>query len=206
VTSTPFRVLTLTASPASIPTGGSTSSVVASLRINSAGVDAGPDFPAATPVALSTTLGTLNAPNTLVLARTNGTLTSGNTAGTATVKAVVDNQTVTTPVTFTTPTLAGPPPPTPGAPFCANKIKGKNVADKLIGTPARDLIKGKRGDDVIKGRGAEDCLVGGKGNDRFGTRDGVADKVNCGAGKHDVVKADSFDLLKTNCEKVKIKG
>ena len=202
VVTSPHLVLTLVAAPGSIETGGDTSAIRASLRSNSGGAESGPDFPDGTPVSLSTSLGALSAPTVLNRGIADGTLTSGSQAGTATVTATVDNQAVTTPVTITQPAIPGPPVP----PGCgANKIKGKNVADKLVGTSGPDLIKGKRGDDRIKGRGGADCMVGGKGRDRINALDGVADRINCGAGKKDRVRADSIDVLhKKNCERVKI--
>ena len=46
----------------------------------------------------------------------------------------------------------------------------------------------------------DDFYFGGSGNDTINSRDGVAETVDCGAGK-DTVKADKKDRLK-HCEKI----
>ena len=57
------------------------------------------------------------------------------------------------------------------------------------------------GAGLTAGKGV-DKLVGGAGNDVINSRDGKQERVRCGKGKRDRVKADRTDKL-VGCEKVK---
>ena len=99
----PWLVLGVDATPSNIATGGDTSTVAADVLSNSDGATpSGGTLPDGDPVAFATTLGSI-APATepLTAGGADATLTSGDTPGTATVSAAFDNETVSTPVTFT---------------------------------------------------------------------------------------------------------
>lgn len=81
--------------------------------------------------------------------------------------------------------------------------------DTLDGARGDDTLLGGRGDDtMIGGRGSDelfddqgrDDLDGGPGDDRFSTRDGNRDVVDCGPGE-DVAIGDERDVF-TDCEHV----
>lgn len=99
--------------------------------------------------------------------------------------------------------------------------------DHLVGTKSADVLKGLGGRDVLSGGKGADVLIGGKGADRLGggpgrdsfnmragverpapgrdrvyARDGVADEINCGAGR-DVAYVDDVEDGVYDCEKVK---
>ncbi len=97
VTATPFLVLTLTANPASI-FAGQTSTLTASLNTNSVGAATGCGINGA-PVAFASTCGTVNpAATTTTGGNATSTLTASSTLGSCTASATVDNQTVTVPL------------------------------------------------------------------------------------------------------------
>jgi peptidoglycan/xylan/chitin deacetylase (PgdA/CDA1 family) len=79
--------------------------------------------------------------------------------------------------------------------------RGTSGPDTLVGTAGPDRIFGLKGRDTLTGRPGADRLRGGAGNDRLRARDGVVDRVNCGAGS-DVATVDSDDRVASNCEKV----
>ena len=100
-------------------------------------------------------------------------------------------------------------------------LKGDGVANDLVGTAQRDWICGLGGADVLRGKegndklvggaggdlilghAGRDSVVGGRGNDTVKVRDGVRDTVNCGRGPSDLVIADSRDVVRANCERVR---
>jgi hypothetical protein len=104
-----------------------------------------------------------------------------------------------------------------GGEDCDTVINGTPGADDLRGTGASERIRGRRGGDLLKGRGGDDCLNGGRGrdrlkggegedklrggggSDRINARDGVAEEIRCGTGRHDVAVADKSDDVK-GCE------
>src|SRR5689334_11236235 len=97
-------------------------------------------------------------------------------------------------------------------------IADKDSKDLISGDQGNDTINSGAGDDEVRGEEGNDTLTSGDGNDKvFGgsgadvldtgagddtinVSDGVADKVNCGAG-NDTVVADTLDEL-TDCENV----
>lgn len=81
-----------------------------------------------------------------------------------------------------------PPAPTSGA-------------STLTGNDAGNTLRGAYGNDTIIGGGGADRLVGSLGDDRLLARDGVADRVECGAGSDSAV-VDQFDLVGDSCESV----
>jgi len=91
-------------------------------------------------------------------------------------------------------------------------VKGGSGNDVLTGGDAGDTLDGELGDDTIDGKGGNDTLLGGSGDDhltggpgvdRFNaaaggdtldSKDGVAERVDCGIG-NDTVSADATDDL-----------
>ena len=89
-----------------------------------------------------------------------------------------------------------------------DKISGGAGDDCLFGQAGNDTISGGTGKDKLDGGAGKDRLNGGKGKDTFTagagndtivSKDGIAEKVNCGKGR-DKVKADKKDKL-IGCEK-----
>jgi Ca2+-binding RTX toxin-like protein len=103
---------------------------------------------------------------------------------------------------------------------CPSKgdCEGTKASDRLIGTPDRDQMHGyAKADTLIAHSGNDDASGGygrdeirlGQGNDRaFAGRgddvvfavDGERDKLVCGKGERDVVKADEVDAIGNTCE------
>jgi Ca2+-binding RTX toxin-like protein len=90
----------------------------------------------------------------------------------------------------------------------ADLLDGGSGNDSLDGGAGNDTLKGRAGDDTLRGGPGndklnggpgKDTLDGGGGNDTINSKDGVAETVNCGAGR-DKVKADRADKLRS-CEK-----
>lgn len=94
-------------------------------------------------------------------------------------------------------------PPPPGLPrhlLCTRK--GTGSADVLRGTNGYDILCGGRGNDRLYPRKGKDWVYAGPGRDVIGARDGFADVISCGKG-HDVVRVDSRDRARNDCERVK---
>jgi hypothetical protein len=101
----------------------------------------------------------------------------------------------------------------------ADRIRGTPGPDVLLGRGGNDLVMGLAGDDRIDGGSGRDRLDGGSGKDRITggpgrdrvragrgddqvfTRDGRADRVDCGAGR-DVATVDRRDHV-AHCERVR---
>ena len=88
--------------------------------------------------------------------------------------------------------------------------RGTRRNDVLVGTARNDRLSGLGGNDVLRGLGGNDYLNGGTGkdqldggagNDTIWAKDGVRDRVVCGAGR-DTVTADRADSL-SGCEIVR---
>jgi hypothetical protein len=177
-------------------------------RTGTAAFTVDPALPAG--LALDGATGTISGTPTAAAADGPYTVTMTDTAGSAT-SAV--NVKVDAPAVVVQP----PPPGVKPAGMCTKKKLGTRRADTLRGTSGSDLIRGGRGNDKIFGGAGNDCLYGeagndkldggkgrdtlsgGPGNDTINSKDGVAEKVNCGKGR-DKVKADKKDKL-TGCEK-----
>jgi hypothetical protein len=91
-------------------------------------------------------------------------------------------------------------------------LPGTALGDWICGRGDRDLIKGLAGRDILVGGAGPDTLIGGLGKDKlFGgkgsdvlkARDGVADRLDCGGGANDIAIADSHDVVRANCERVR---
>lgn len=82
-------------------------------------------------------------------------------------------------------------------------LYGAGGNDTLKGGAGNDKLYGGRGNDRLNGGKGRDVLSGGAGKDTINAKDGARDKVNCGSGKHDKVRADKKDKLK-GCESKKI--
>lgn len=79
-------------------------------------------------------------------------------------------------------------------------LRGMAGVDTLIGGLGDDALYGGGGNDAVTGGVGTDLLSGGEGDDIIQARDGVADRVDCGAGTDSVV-ADALDVI-VNCETV----
>ena len=82
-----------------------------------------------------------------------------------------------------------------------DRISGGSGRDRILGGKGGDRISGRRGGDRISGGGGRDRIRGNSGNDRIRVSDGRRDRVNCGTG-FDRVRADSIDIIASNCEVV----
>jgi Ca2+-binding RTX toxin-like protein len=80
-------------------------------------------------------------------------------------------------------------------------IQGGPGNDEIEGGPGDDDLQGQSGNDLVVGGKGHDVLSGGRGRDRIRARDGVRDRINCGAGV-DTVRADRADVVARNCEHV----
>ena len=213
VDASPQLVLGVSATPATIPVGG-TSTVTASLAQNSAGTTpAGNNFPAGVPIGLSATFGTIASSVATASPNATSVFQAGSNPGTASIFAALDNQSVSTPVQITSAALAERP-----STRCQHRKIGDSGPDFLSGTSEGDRIKGKGGDDNLRGKAGDDCLSGGTENDRLNggsgedllkggagndaiyARDGEPDRVRCGFGI-DVAVVDAQDTVKA-CETV----
>ena len=192
----PWMVLGVSAAPASIETGGQTATVSLSLAKNSTGATpSGNVLLGPIDVAMNTDLGAI-APATVTLDsgyQGSATLTSGPTAGTATVTAALDAADPTAQVEFTEP----PEPPEPPVVVndCANPAQGTSGPDVFIGTPAEDGYVGRGGDDELRGSASGDCLNGQGGDDQVRGEAGD-DFVNGGGGEDDVRGGAADDTLR----------
>jgi Ca2+-binding RTX toxin-like protein len=81
-------------------------------------------------------------------------------------------------------------------------LRGVSGVDNLTGGAFDDRILGGTGNDTLTGNGGGDQLGGGDGDDVVNARDGVADRIDCGAGT-DTVVADAVDVV-TGCETVQL--
>jgi hypothetical protein len=79
-------------------------------------------------------------------------------------------------------------------------VFGGDGPDKLTGDGAANTIDGGAGDDHISGGKGEDVLLGGDGDDLIDSRDGVRDRVECGAGA-DTATIDRIDVVSSDCER-----
>jgi plastocyanin/Ca2+-binding RTX toxin-like protein len=84
-----------------------------------------------------------------------------------------------------------------------DRLTGGPGNDKLVGGAGNDKLVGGAGNDTLIGGKGKDSFSGGSGNDTINSRDGIAETVNCGAGK-DKVKADKKDKLHA-CETKSLK-
>jgi hypothetical protein len=193
IDSDPWLVLRAAAAPASIQTGGQTSTITADLTRNSAGAEpAGNLFPDDTPVAFTTDLGTLSPANDLTTAASaQTTLTSGATAGTANVSATLDGQPVAAPVQITAPpqtttpdpgtggggTQQTPPAATPNQPStpAAGVLSLRNVRTVKVDRLGRFMLVADAGPGVLVARGTSKTS-------RIGTKRLVGQRQRVSAG------------------------
>ncbi len=75
---------------------------------------------------------------------------------------------------------------------------GTPKSDVMNGSASDDYMDGLGGDDTMTGSGGSDRIYGSRGNDTINADDGIADYVNCGAGK-DTVDHDGNDTV-IDCE------
>jgi RTX calcium-binding nonapeptide repeat (4 copies) len=77
-------------------------------------------------------------------------------------------------------------------------ISGGRALDSLVGGAGNDHVAGGGGDDEINGGRGNNLLLGGRGRDSIRSRDGMRDRVSCGAGRYRT-NADRRDRLR-GCE------
>jgi Ca2+-binding RTX toxin-like protein len=82
-----------------------------------------------------------------------------------------------------------------------DRLLGNDGDDCLFGGPGRDRLYGGAGADRLSGGSGANRIVGGKGNDRILARNRRRDRIDCGKGRRDVVKADRRDKTR-RCERV----
>lgn len=183
----PWLVLTATADPDTVATGGQ-STVTASLRTNSDGDEVDPFIlPDVGSVAFEETTGLGNvspASDDIEGGDAETTFTAGNQTGTAAVDATHDNATDTAEITIT---------PGGGAPANCT-IVGTEEDDELEGTDGDDVICGLGGDDTINGNGGSDTILGGGGNDTITGGPGN-DTVRGGGGNDSILGGPGNDTL-----------
>ena len=144
IDSNPWLVLGIAAAPTSIPPGGA-SSITASLRRNSDGLDTSAQgfVPATTPATFGATLGTMNpGSTTFTSGLAPSTFTAGGVAGPASISATVDNQTV-----FTTVNIDA----TIGFDVCIQDDSSKSVLKFNSFTGNYQFIDCKKGGTVTTG-------------------------------------------------------
>jgi Ca2+-binding RTX toxin-like protein len=83
-----------------------------------------------------------------------------------------------------------------------DKLFGGDGNDSLDGGGGRDRLDGGKGNDKLAGGSGLNTYSGGPGNDTIAAANGRKEKVDCGTGKHDSVRADKSDRVK-GCEKVR---
>ena len=79
-------------------------------------------------------------------------------------------------------------------------VFGGDGNDKIVGSAAANTVDGNAGDDRITGGAGRDTLFGGDGDDVIDSRDGVPDRVECGAG-NDIATIDRSDDVSADCER-----
>jgi len=79
-------------------------------------------------------------------------------------------------------------------------VFGTDGPDVITGNAADNTIDGNAGNDVINGGPGADGLFGSEGNDEIDSRDGSADRVDCGPGE-DTALYDANDVVR-DCEKL----
>ena len=191
----PRLVLGLSANPTSIATGGASSQLTAEIGANSAGQPVGSDVFDGEDVVFATDRGTIQTPRTFAGTTATGTLTSGASAGTATVSGTYDNQTSQAQVTFVAPEPETPPEPEPEPPLPAPLPGPSTGADEIVGTDADDVIVGLAGDDTILGGLGDDLVKGGQGVDSVSGGEGD-DEVGGGRGADAVGGGEGNDVLR----------
>ena len=96
----------------------------------------------------------------------------------------------------------------------ADRLDGRDGNDRADGGEGNDRASGGKGRDRLAGAAGNDVLTagpgagrvsGGSGNDVINTVNRRRDRVDCGSGRRDRVKADRTDRLK-RCERVKRVG
>jgi Ca2+-binding RTX toxin-like protein len=78
-------------------------------------------------------------------------------------------------------------------------VYGTESADTLIGSDRENTLDGLGGNDQITGGPGQDGLYGGDGDDTIRSRDGSADRVECGPGI-DSAFIDARDSVAGDCE------
>ena len=84
-------------------------------------------------------------------------------------------------------------------------LKGDAGNDKLFGGAGNDKLTGGSGNDKLTGGSGTNSYSAGSGNDAVSAANGRKEKIDCGPGKKDSVRADRKDRVR-GCEKVRRSG
>jgi RTX calcium-binding nonapeptide repeat (4 copies) len=83
-------------------------------------------------------------------------------------------------------------------------IQGGIGDDRLFGGAGPDDLSGSNGRDGLSGGGGWDFLSGGLASDILsggsGRGNGSVERIDCGPGRRDVVRADANDTVSASCE------
>ena len=82
-----------------------------------------------------------------------------------------------------------------------DKLAGNNGNDRLSGGDGNDRLQGGAGKDGLSGGDGRNAYSAGGGNDSVNSVNGTRERVNCGGGRRDRVRADRADRLR-GCETV----
>ena len=102
----------------------------------------------------------------------------------------------------------------PSTDYFGDTLIGQQGDDTLIGNQGGDFLTGGGGDDLLIGgpkasdddNPTDDSFDGGAGDDLILADDHDKDnRIECGAGKHDVAVIDKADPKPKGCEKVRVK-
>ena len=102
----------------------------------------------------------------------------------------------------------------PSTDYFGDTLIGQQGDDTLIGNQGGDFLVGGGGDDLLIGgpkasdddNPTDDSFDGGAGDDLILADDHDKDnRIECGAGKHDVAVIDKADPKPKGCEKVRVK-
>lgn len=141
----PWLVLGVSAAPDVVGAGGQVSDVTADVSVDSAGTASGTQFPDGQPVSFGTDLGAVTPEGQTLSGLAQATYTSPADPGDATVRATLDNQTVTTPIrvesTRPSPPASDNPPGAVTSP--ADQIRRRSAVINGLVNP-NDLETGYR--------------------------------------------------------------
>jgi hypothetical protein len=84
-----------------------------------------------------------------------------------------------------------------------DRLSGQNGRDRVSGGAKNDRLSGGNGPDRLFGNAGRNRFFGGNGNDRISARNDRRDRINCGRGPRDRVRADAIDRVAENCEIVR---
>ena len=201
----PWLVLGISASPDSVATEGD-STITADLTRNSADTDTSGSgtLPNGTPTAFTTDLGSVSPASAETAdGKATTTFAAGSTAGTATVEATVDQQSVSAPVT-----VEEQEPPDDRIQCTSKPCYGTNQADIIlerVGNGLNDEIRARAGGDTVRAnnyKNDRDLVYGGDGGDTLRVDDGDSKDEVRGQGGSDTCIVDARREAVSGCERI----